>query len=180
MNKQTLTASHSNIIALLAACCLFLSAFEYIIPKPFPFFRIGLANLPILISITFLPFPALFLLVCLKIVMQGLVFGTFFSHIILLSAGGTIASSIIMFLLFKTCNKYISFIGMSITGALVSNAVQLFLAGMFAFGPDIWLISPPFFIIGGISGLLLGLFTNTFIQKSVWLKKCREVWYGEQ
>jgi heptaprenyl diphosphate synthase len=174
MKKQGLISSHSNLIALLAACCIFLSAFEYIIPKPIPFLRIGIANLPLLIGITVLPFSAFFLLVCLKVCIQGLIYGTFFSHIILLSAGGSFISGIVMFFLYKLCKKYISFIGISITGALLHNTVQLVLAGLLFFGPTVWFISPPFYIIGGISGLLLGIFANTFIQRSGWLKKCKE------
>lgn len=180
MIKGKSISYRNNIVPLLAACCLFLSAFEYIIPKPFPFLRIGLANLPILIGITFLPLPALFLLVFLKIIIQGLVYGTFFSHIIILSAGGALSSSLVMFLLYKIGNRYISSIGISIAGAMVSNTVQLYLAGILFFGSSVWLISPPFYIIGGISGLLLGLFANSFIEKSVWLKQCREYWYAQK
>jgi uncharacterized membrane protein len=169
-----------NNVPLLAACCLFLSAFEYIIPKPFPFLRIGLANLPILIGMTFLSFPSFVLLVFLKIFIQGLVYGTLFSHIIILSAGGTAASSMVMYILYTKGKQYISFIGISITGALVSNSVQLYLAGILFFGSTVWLISPPFYIIGGISGLFLGLFTNNFIKKSTWLALCQEKQDGKE
>ncbi|MBN2532215.1 MAG: Gx transporter family protein [Spirochaetales bacterium] len=179
MKKQKSISFQSNIVALLAACCIFLSAFEYIIPKPIPFLRIGLANLPILIGITLLPFPAFLLLICMKVCFQGLIYGTFFSHIIILSAGGTFSSSIAMFFLYKFCKKYISFIGISVTGALLSNTVQLYLAGLLFFGPSVWLISPPFYIIGGIAGLLLGVFTNTFTGKSMWLTQCRELLYAD-
>lgn len=174
MKKQRLILSQNNLIALLAACCIFLSAFEYIIPKPIPFLRIGIANLPLLIGITLLSFPAFFLLMCLKIFIQGLIYGTLFSHIIVLSAGGTLSSGILMFFIYRFCRKYVSFIGISITGALLSNTVQLYLSGLLFFGPTVWLISLPFYITGGTSGFLLGLFTNTFIKKSRWLKKCKE------
>ena len=83
-----------------------------------------------------------------------------------------------MFFLYKLCNKYISFVGISIAGALLSNTVQLFLAGFLFFGPAVWLISPPFYIIGGLSGLILGFFTNRFVKKSEWLRKCMEGSYA--
>ncbi|MCK5201492.1 MAG: Gx transporter family protein, partial [Spirochaetales bacterium] len=38
-----------DTIALFAAFCIFLSTVEYLIPKPFPFFRLGLANFPIIV-----------------------------------------------------------------------------------------------------------------------------------
>ena len=34
-----------RLVALAAAVCLFLASIEYLIPKPLPFLRIGLANL---------------------------------------------------------------------------------------------------------------------------------------
>ncbi len=43
-----------NKIAFFSALCFFLSAVEYAVPKPLPFFKIGFANLPILISLSVL------------------------------------------------------------------------------------------------------------------------------
>lgn len=54
-----------DIIALLAALALMLSSIEYIIPKPVPFLRLGLANLPVLISLGLLTPRRVFLLVLL-------------------------------------------------------------------------------------------------------------------
>ena len=66
--------------ALLGALSLFLSTLEYLIPKPLPFIRLGLANLPILIALFLLPPKFIFLLIGLKILGQGLVNGTLFSY----------------------------------------------------------------------------------------------------
>lgn len=40
-----------EFVALLAAFALFLSTVEYMIPKPLPFMRLGLANLPLMIAL---------------------------------------------------------------------------------------------------------------------------------
>jgi len=40
-------ANRSDVTALLAAFCFFLSTIEYMLPKPMPFMRLGIANLPI-------------------------------------------------------------------------------------------------------------------------------------
>jgi heptaprenyl diphosphate synthase len=175
MKKQRSISSHNDVAALLAACCIFLSAFEYIIPKPIPFLRIGLANLPLLIGLTILPFPSFLLLICMKICIQGLIYGTIFSPLLLLSAGGTISSGLIMFFLYRTGRNYVSFIGISLVGAFLSNTVQLILAGLLFFGPTVWYISPPFYIVGGISGFFLGLFANSFTKKSRWLQKEKDI-----
>ena len=39
------------LTALAAAICLFLAGIEYMIPRPLPFLRIGLANLPLLLAL---------------------------------------------------------------------------------------------------------------------------------
>ena len=75
----------NNLIAMLASI-------EYIIPKPLPFMRLGLANLPVLIGLETLAPPAFLLLVLLKVIGQALIMGTLFSHIFILSFCGSIAS----------------------------------------------------------------------------------------
>ncbi|MEN6364589.1 MAG: Gx transporter family protein, partial [Rectinema sp.] len=46
----------ADVTALLGAFCFFLSAVEYMLPKPMPFMRLGIANLPILLAVDILPF----------------------------------------------------------------------------------------------------------------------------
>ena len=41
-------------VALLAALALFLATVEHVIPKPVPFLKLGLANLPLLVGLTVL------------------------------------------------------------------------------------------------------------------------------
>ena len=51
---RTLTSSparRADLVSFLGALCMFLSAIEYIIPKPIPFLRVGIANLPMLFSL---------------------------------------------------------------------------------------------------------------------------------
>ena len=39
------------LLPILGACSMFLSTVEYLFPKPLPFMRLGLANLPVLIGL---------------------------------------------------------------------------------------------------------------------------------
>ena len=161
-------------MALLAACCMFLATLEYLIPKPLPFLRIGLSNLPLLLSLLILPFPSYLLLLFLKVLVQGLVQGTLFSYILLLSFCGTLASGLVMFALKKIGRDSFSLIGICVAGALLSNLIQLVIAHILFLGKSVWLIAPPFLIIGTLSGLLLGSFAQHFSNNSIWLKKIRE------
>lgn len=47
-----------DIVALLGAFCLFLSTIEYMLPKPLPFMRIGISNLPLMLALDLLSFKA--------------------------------------------------------------------------------------------------------------------------
>ncbi len=171
---MTLTTDEKETAAFLAAFCMFLSMLEYLIPKPLPFMRIGLANLPILISLVFLPKSGTMFLVILKIIGQGFVNGTLFSYIFLFSAAGSIASGIVMIALYSIFSKNISMTGICILGALASNLVQIIFARFVIFGEAAFLIAPPFLIIGTVSAVFLGYAAEEFIRKSVWVKNMKD------
>lgn len=168
--SMTLTTDQKEVTALLAAFCMFLSMLEYLIPKPLPFMRIGLANLPILISLLLLPSGGTLLLVLLKILGQGFVNGTLFSYIFLFSAAGSFSSGIVMIVTFRLFKENISMIGICVLGALASNLVQITAAGFVIFGKAAFLIAPPFLIIGTVSAVVLGCFAEKFISKSKWIQ----------
>jgi len=158
-------------IALLGAFCLFLSAIEYMIPKPLPFFRIGLANLPLMLALYIFPIRSFFILVCIKVFGQALITGTLFSYIFLFSFTGTFLSAFIMY--FLRCfikQKYISFIGIGTAGAVVSNLSQLTLAYVFIFKENVRYIAPAFIAAGLITGIILSIFCEVFSRRSIWYK----------
>ncbi len=152
--------------AFLGALCLFFATLEYLFPKPVPFFRIGLANLPILLSLKILPFPYLILLSLLKVLGQGLINGTLTSYVILFSFSGTFLSLFAMYSVHRIPG--LSFIGISIVGAVFSNAAQVVLSILIVFGSNASYIIPYFFTMGLISGTAMGIFANWFSVKSEW------------
>jgi heptaprenyl diphosphate synthase len=156
-------------VALLGAFCLFLSTIEYMIPKPLPFMRIGIANLPLMLALDIFPFPTFTLLVGIKILGQALITGTLFSYIFLFSLAGTILSAFSMYGLRRLLTpKRISFVGVGTVGALMSNIIQLALAWVFIFGKSVQYIAPPFLAVGVITGVALGLFCEYFTGRSQW------------
>ena len=165
--KSMQSAGRRNI-ALLGALCLFLSAVEYMIPKPLPFFRIGIANLPLMMATDILSFPAFLLLIGIKVLGQALITGTLFSYVFLFSLAGTFFSAILMFALRRMLGNRISFIGIGTAGAMVSNSAQLALAYFFIFRESVRFIAPPFLAVGLVTGILLGIFCETFARNSKW------------
>ena len=141
------------------------------IPKPIPFFRLGLANLPILIGLNFLTIPSFLLLILMKVLGQAFIQGTFFSYVFLFSFISSFASGIVMLVVARLFKKSISLFGISIMGALASNLSQIMLAVHLMFGENSWIIAPPILAIGLVSSSLLGLFARNFYNKSIWVRK---------
>ena len=163
-------------ISFFAALCLFLSAVEYAFPKPLPFMRIGLANLPVLLSLPIMRRRDTLLLVAIKVLGQNLLAGTLFSYILLFSAAGSFASALVMMALYTLffTRQQISFFGLCVGGALANNAAQLLLARFILFGESTRYIAPLLLTTGLISGSLLGLFSQRFAAKSRWYATVRK------
>lgn len=159
--------------AWFGALCFFLSAVEYMIPKPLPFLRLGLANLPIMLAVEVLPLPAFLALTAVKVLGQGLIGGTLFSYIFVFSAAGSLSSALVMWGLKKALRRHVSWIGVGVAGAFASNAAQLGLAGVWIFGQSAWYIAPPFVAVGVVTGALLGAFANAYAARSAWYAEIR-------
>jgi heptaprenyl diphosphate synthase len=160
-------------LALLGSLCLFLSAIEYLIPKPLPFMRIGLANLPLLLALDIFGPKDFFLLALLKVLGQGIISGTLFSYVFLFSLAGTFSSAALMYVMRHIMGtKHAGFAGIGCAGAMLSNGVQLLLARYFVFGAGLGrglrFLVPPFLASGFISGTVLGLFCEAFCRRSRW------------
>jgi heptaprenyl diphosphate synthase len=165
----TVQPGNSRTIAILGAFCLFLSTIEYLIPKPVPFMRLGIANLPLMLALDIVPFSGFLLLIGIKVIGQGIITGTLFSYILLFSLTGTCVSALTMFFLRRFLGpERMSMAGISVLGALLSNGAQLGLARVFVFGQSVKYITPPFLAMGVITGLALGLFCEYFIRGSRW------------
>jgi heptaprenyl diphosphate synthase len=171
--RRPLTAPRSDprdLVAFLGGLCLFLSTIEYLIPKPVPFLRIGIANLPLLVGLDLLSPGQLLLVAGLKVIGQGLLSGTLATYVFLFSAAGTFASALAMLAVRRIAGRRMSLVGVSVTGALLSNLAQITLAiAMDLIGQGAWVIAPPFIAVGTISSALLGWFAERFAGSSRWL-----------
>jgi len=165
----------NRTLALLGSLCLFLSGIEYLIPKPLPFMRIGLANLPLLLALDLFGPGDFFLLALLKVLGQGLLGGTLFSWVFLFSLAGTGASAALMYALRAVLGKkHVGFAGLGCAGAMASNGVQLALARVLVFGPALRYLAPPFLASGFITGIALGVAGEYFCRHSRWYREKRE------
>jgi heptaprenyl diphosphate synthase len=169
---------HADVTALLGAFCFFLSALEYMIPKPLPFMRLGIANLPILLAADLLPLPWYLALALVKVFGMSVISGSLFSYVALFSLAGTMTAALVMWTAQKAFGRHVSAVGVSILGAVVSNAAQMAIASVLVFGQAVRLIAPPFLAAGLVTGLLLGLFAERFVKESRWYARAKELNYG--
>jgi len=161
--------SLANILAILGAVAMFFSTLEFLIPKPVPFFRIGLANIPILLIIRSFRYRDILALTALKVIGQGLINGTLASYVFLFSLFGSFTSVLVMIGLCRLGRGRVSLIGISTAGALASNTVQVVLSVLFIFGPTSWIIAPPFLILGTVAGVFVGVVAEYFLGFSRWV-----------
>ncbi|GAB1458057.1 hypothetical protein MASR2M48_33650 [Spirochaetota bacterium] len=158
----------TRLVAFLAALCLFMSTIEYAIPKPVPFFRIGLANAPMLLAVRKLSPGKMLLLAALKALGQGLISGTFLSYVFLFSLAGTFSSCLTMIAVAAIGGSRVTRIGISVSSGLVSNIAQLVLARYILFGSGIGYLTPLILGIGTASSVFLGYVSELFIRESRW------------
>lgn len=178
-NSTPSSADQSRrLAAFLAAVAFFLSAVEYMLPRPIPFMRIGLANLPLLFAVELLPFGWYLTLALAKVLGMSLLTGSLFSYVAVFSLAGTLASALAMKGLYALAGRRVSFVGLCVSGAVTSNLAQVLLARVFVFGESARYMLPAFLGLGLASGLVLGLFSQAFSARSVWLAGIREARRG--
>jgi len=83
-------------------------------------------------------------LAIVKVIGMSLISGSLFSFIAVFSLMGTLTAALVMWASRRLGGGLISQIGVSILGALASNAVQVILARYIVFGQAAWLIAPLF------------------------------------
>jgi len=153
----------------VASTTLLLSTLEYMIPKPLPFMKLGLANLPLLMVLDIFGWKEYLLLSLLKVCGSCIISGTLFSYVFLLVFLGGMLSAIVMKGVSSLLGRNISLLGCSVLGALTSNLVQLWVASHLVYGSSIWVAAPLLLSIGLVSSIVLGLLAETYQRKGHFL-----------
>lgn len=148
---------NKNELAYLCALTLLFSYAELILPRILPFFRLGLANTVILIALD-LNFTSYLLLSILKATAASLTGGTLFSPFFMISLLQSLASALVMRLLYKVISKkLISLYGISVAGSAVSAFIQILFTSLYI-GAGTFALLGPILIFNTISGILTAFF----------------------
>ncbi len=154
-----LSSEKRRRLAALLALCFFLGIIENLIPKPLPFFRLGLANLPLVLALPLLTSWEYFFLVFIKIFISAYMGGTLFSPLLLLALSGSLASGLGMWLLYRLSRGSFSLVAISVAGAFIHGILQILVAKEFLSVSSIDYFFLPILGISSLSGLLIGILT---------------------
>jgi heptaprenyl diphosphate synthase len=146
-------------IAFLATMAIFLAIAESAVPKPLPWMRIGLANAITLYAFGLLKPKEVFMLILARVIASSLLLGTFLSTTFILSLTGAISSFFVMYPLWRVFRGLFSLVGISIVGAMASNATQLAIVNLLFIKSRLSFHFLPFlFLFALAGGTLSGLF----------------------
>lgn len=161
-------------LVLLILLSLYLSLLEFMIPKPFPWLKLGLSNIGAIIALEkFDKKMALEVTLC-RIFIQGIMVGTLFSPSFIISlVSGFISVNIMIFL--YTFREKLTLISISMFSAVIHNFIQLIIVYFLLFrninihSRYILLFVVGFLFLGCVAGAITG-----FIGEKLTLRRNQE------
>ena len=148
-------------MAMLVVLAMIFSYVESLIPINFgvPGMKLGIANLVTVTGIYFLALPEILLVVVMRVLLIGFMFGNGMS--IIYSLAGGILSVLVMTLLKKA--KGFSEVGVSIAGGIAHNIGQLIVAAIVVENMKLVYYLPALLIAGTITGCLFGMLSKKML-----------------
>jgi heptaprenyl diphosphate synthase len=149
-------------MAIMVTLGVILHRLEALLPLPFPWIKLGLANLMTLVALVFLGFKEEVIVTFLRVVIGSILGGTFLGPTFFLSLVGSIAGILIMGVLYQAAKNHMSVIGISIFGAYthtlaISLCVYYFLIRESSF----FTLLLFFFSLALLAGILTSTIVNT-------------------
>lgn len=148
--------------AMFVALAMIFSYVESLIPINFgiPGMKLGIANLVTVTGLYFLSRSEVFMIVIIRIVLMGMMFGNGMS--ILYSLAGGILSFLVMILVKNI--KGFSIMGVSIAGGVFHNVGQIAVAAAVLQTGKIVYYLPPLLVAGVVTGALIGILSNRLLS----------------
>ena len=161
------------LLGVLTAGAIVIAILESFIPSVgIPGVKLGLANIVILIILYELGIVEAIAVNLLRVLVVGLVRGTFLSMGFLMSLTGAVLSLGIMILFYLLIKKF-SIIGVSVIGSLFHVTGQLLIAMIFLGTAYIFIYLPVIAVSAIITGVFVGIVAQLIIKTGV-IKKQRE------
>ena len=161
------------LLGVLTAGAIVIAILESFIPSVgIPGVKLGLANIVILIILYELGIVEAIVVNLLRVLVVGLIRGTFLSMGFLMSLTGAVLSLGIMILFYLLIKKF-SIIGVSVIGSLFHVTGQLLIAMIFLGTAYIFIYLPVIAVSAIITGVFVGIVAQLIIKTGV-IKKQRE------
>lgn len=161
------------LLGVLTAGAIVIAILESFIPSVgIPGVKLGLANIVFLIILYELGIVEAIVVNLLRVLVVGLVRGTFLSMGFLMSLTGAVLSLGIMILFYLLIKKF-SIIGVSVIGSLFHVTGQLLIAMIFLGTAYIFIYLPLIAVSAIITGVFVGIVAQLIIKTGV-IKKQRE------
>lgn len=151
---------------------LYLSLVENIIPKPFPWMKIGLSNIAILIALEKFNSKMAIQAILLRVFIQALMLGTLFTPNFIISFTAGLISTLFMIFLYKF-RKYLSLVSISCISAFTHNVLQLIVVYFLMFrnislnSKSIIVFIVIFLFLGVVMGLITGIIATRLNLKRI-------------
>lgn len=151
---------------------LYLSLVENIIPKPFPWMKIGLSNIAILIALEKFNSKMAIQAILLRVFIQALMLGTLFTPNFIISFSAGLISTLFMIFLYKF-RKYLSLVSISCISAFTHNVLQLIVVYFLMFrnislnSKSIIVFIVVFLFLGVVMGLITGIIATRLNLKRI-------------
>jgi len=161
------------LLGVLTAGAIVIAILESFIPSiGIPGVKLGLANIIILVILYELGILEAIVVNLLRVLVVGLLRGTFLSMGFLMSLTGAILSLGIMILFYLLIKKF-SIVGVSVIGSIFHVAGQILIAMLFLGTAYIFLYLPVIALSAIITGIFVGIMAHLIIKTGI-IKKQRE------
>ena len=161
------------LLGVLTAGAIVIAILESFIPSiGIPGVKLGLANIVVLIVLYELGIGEAVFVNLARVLITGLVRGTFLTMGFLMSITGAFLSLTVMIIFYLLIKKF-SIIGVSVIGSFFHVVGQILIAMIFLGTPYIVLYLPIIAISAIITGVLVGIVANLIIRTGV-IKKQKE------
>ena len=161
-------------ISLLAAAAVVLYVFEGLAPRPLPWMKLGLGNLPVVLALMAYGPVAALIVSALKLLLGGVLSGALAGPAFLIGAGAGACSWLVMSVVWTVAPRLFSPVGLAIWGALAHQLAQLVLAYLYIGQWGVFSLLPIALLGALISGILIGLLAQWISVRSAWIAARRE------
>jgi len=165
MATRSLTGRMARLAVLLAAA-LVLQALERLVPSPFPFMRIGLANIVTVFVVLTSGLADALVLTVLRVTIGSALLGAFLGPSFALGLPGGAAAAIGMALAARLARPPLGVVGVSLVGALCHNLAQLaVVAALYTGVAAATRLVPAAILVSAAAGLGTGVVASVAIDR---------------